>query len=100
MGRPLPASLHALFWEVDPPVVDLDRHADYVIERVMSRGDWAAMRWLRSAYARDALASFLRRRGSRLAPRERAYWCLIAGVELPIERGGGRPPWAHPSRGP
>jgi hypothetical protein len=92
----LPAELYVLFWEVDPATVDLERHRDYVVERVMLRGDWAAMRWLRAAYSREVLADFLRRKGNRLPPRERAYWALWTGVDLPQEPGGGRPQWAAP----
>jgi hypothetical protein len=99
-GRGVPVELCFLFWEVDPATVDLERNRDYVIERVMSRGDWAAMRWLRTTYPREVLADFLRRRGARLAARERAYWALWAGLALPQQPGGGRPAWAAPSRAP
>ena len=96
MDRRVPEHVHALFWDVDPTTIDLDRHADYVIERTMSRGDWAAMRWLRTAYARETLARFLEAKGHRLAPRDRAYWALWSGVDVSLEAGGGRPPWARP----
>ncbi|MBI2896152.1 MAG: hypothetical protein HYY06_21520 [Deltaproteobacteria bacterium] len=90
-----PDSVLRLFWDVDPSTVDIDRHRDYVIERVMARGGWSAMCWLRRVYAKEALADFLQRRGaSRLAPRDLAYWALIAGLDVPIPRGGGRPAWA------
>jgi hypothetical protein len=94
VAEPLPREVEELFWETDPAGVDLERHRDYVMERVMARGGWEAMRWLRRTYARELLADFLLRKGSRLAPRERAYWALIAGVDIPIGRGGARPPWA------
>ena len=90
----IPEALHILFWDVDPRAIRLPEHADYVIERVMSRGTWAAMCWLRSTFDAHTLADFLRRKGSRLAPRERAYWSLVLDVTLPEERGGGRPTWA------
>ena len=83
-----------LFWDVAPETIDLEAHRDYVLERVMSRGGWAAMLWLRATYSDDARADFLRRKGHRLAPRERAYWSLVSGAGLPTEPGGGRPPWA------
>ncbi len=83
-----------LFWEVKPEDVDLDRHGDYVLERVMSRGGWEAMCWLRAAYSPEAIADFLRRKGDRLTPRDRAYWSLIAGVPNAQAPGGGRPQWA------
>jgi hypothetical protein len=82
----LPDEVRRLFWEVDPGTVDLERHSDYVLERVMTRGGWAAMRWLRATYPVSRLADFLRRKATRLPPRERAYRGLIAGG-----LAGGRP---------
>jgi hypothetical protein len=93
---PLPREVAKLFWETEPASVDLERHRDYVMERVMARGGWEAMRWLRGTFSRELLADFLVRKGLRLAPRERAYWAIVAGVDLPAGRGGARPPWAGP----
>jgi hypothetical protein len=93
---PLPDHVRTLFWDVDPGQVDVVRHADYVLERVMTRGGWEAMLWLRATYSVDDLAAFLRRKGNRLPARELAYWALIAKVDMPIPRGGGRPQWAGP----
>jgi squalene cyclase len=92
----LPPDVARLFWDTDPERVDLRAHRDYVLERVMSRGSWTAMCWLRSTYSAEDIADFLVRKGRRLAPRELAYWSLIAGVEFTPARGGGRPPWAGP----
>lgn len=96
MAASLPPDVARLFWDTEPERVDLRDHRDYVMERVMSRGGWVAMRWLRDTYATEELADFLVRKGARLAPRERAYWSLIAGIELSPPRGGARPPWAGP----
>jgi hypothetical protein len=90
----IPAELHWLFWDVDPQTLDLERHRDYVVERIMARGNWEAMRWLIHNVERAALADFLRRKGHRLAPRERAFWSLIADVPYEHAPGGGRPTWA------
>lgn len=90
----IPAELAWLFWDVAPEAIDLVRDRDYVIERIMARGDLQAMRWLARHVDRDALADFLRRKGHRLAPRERAFWSLIARVPYEPKPGGGRPPWA------
>lgn len=97
MSTSLPPAVEVLFWEVDPAAVDLDAHADYVMERVMLRGGWDAMRWLRATYPPAALASYLERKGrQRLPPRELAYWSLIAGLPDDPLPGGGRPRWAGP----
>jgi len=91
----LPDAVRILLWDVEPGAVDLDTHRDYVMERVMSRGNWQAMRWLRSTYSRDQIADFVRRKGHRLTPRDEAYWALVAGVERAQRSGGGRPTWAR-----
>ncbi len=94
MSTAIPERLHALFWDVDPTSITLPAHADYVIERVMSRGTWDAMRWLAGTFDDKTLRDFLARKGHRLAARERAYWQLVLGVEAEQARGGGRPSWA------
>lgn len=95
MHAALPPSLHWLFWEVDPTSVDVVAHQDYVIERLMSRGDWEAMRWLGATYPREVLADFLERKGQRLAPRELAYWSFFVGRDHQPSRGGARPQWSR-----
>jgi hypothetical protein len=90
----IPAELAWLFWDVDPSTIELDRHRDYVFERVMTHGDWLAMRWLIDHSERADVAEFLLRRGHVLTPRDRAFWCLIAEVPCPPTPGGGRPGWA------
>ena len=83
-----------MFWEVDPDTLDLHTHRDYVLERVMTRGGWSAMRWLRRSYPTEALRDFLVRRGDRLRPRDLAYWALMTDLEVLAPTGGGRPRWA------
>jgi hypothetical protein len=90
----IPVELSWLFWDVDPMTIDLERHRDYVIERIMTRGNWLAMRWLIDHVAKSDLAEFLCRRADRLPPRERAFWSLIADVPVQVMPGGGRPTWA------
>jgi Family of unknown function (DUF6922) len=90
----IPEGLARLFWDVEPSSVDLVAHRDYVMERVMSRGDWEAMRWLCRVYSTDELTDFLTHKGERLSARDRAYWALVAGVTASQIAGGGRPKWA------
>ena len=35
-----------LFWDADPATLDLDRHRQYVVRRVLERGSWADWRLL------------------------------------------------------
>lgn len=91
----LPESIVQLLWDVDPQSIDLDRDRALIMERVMSRGTWQAMQWLRRQYSREDLAEFVRTRGvRRLSPRDLAYWALVTDVDVPSRPGGGRPSWA------
>lgn len=92
-GDDLPNFVTVLLWDTEPAQIDLGKHSAYVMERVMTRGTWDAMRWLRRTYAREELAAFLARHGNRIPPRDRAYWSLIVG-ERDQAPGGGRPHWA------
>jgi hypothetical protein len=90
----IPTELAWLFWDVDPTQVDLAHHRDYVLERIMTRGDLLAMRWLIAQVEKPVLAEFLAWRGDRLTPRDRAFWSLMADVPHCAAPGGGRPSWA------
>jgi hypothetical protein len=78
---PLPTFLHALFWEFNVRGIDIVQHADTIMGRIMERGNWQAMRWLRTAYPTDRIVSYLERRGKKvLPPREVNYWAFVSGV--------------------
>ncbi|HEY2517983.1 MAG TPA: hypothetical protein VGI39_44235 [Polyangiaceae bacterium] len=96
MAAPVPDFIQRLLWDVDPSGIDLERHAPFVIERIMSRGTWEAMKWLRATYPRERLADFVRTEGARrLAARDLAYWALICDVDVSAGAGGGRPRWVR-----
>ena len=78
---PLPTFLHTLFWEFNVKGIDIVQHADTIMGRIMERGNWQAMRWLRTAYHSEQIVSYLERRGRRvLSPREVNYWAFVSGV--------------------
>ena len=94
----LPQAVARLLWDVDVRNIDLELHRSLVLERVMTRGTWEAMQWLRRRYSAEVIADFVRTRGRRLlAPRDLAYWSLVCGDEDVAQEddvGGGRPRWA------
>ena len=80
-----PHNVLELMWEYDQNALACSPELpDAVIERVMARGSWDAMRWLLEAVGRDRLGAFLERRGARvLPPRELRFWCWATGVGEP-----------------
>lgn len=90
-----PAAVEQLFWDVDPGQVDIERHRSYVMERVMSRGTWEAMRWLLATYSAAAIREFVEAQGQKvLTPEVLAFWSLMSDARVVIPTGGGRPRWA------
>lgn len=45
----------ALFWDVDPDTIDLDKHARYIIERVLDFGTDEEVRWMYHRYPRSRI---------------------------------------------
>ena len=57
-------------------------HRDFLIGRLLEEGDGAELRWLLQRVGRNAVASFVARRGGRqLSRRSRAFWSAAVGVE-------------------
>jgi hypothetical protein len=94
----LPQAVARLLWDVDVRQIDLERDRSLILERVMTRGTWEAMKWLRHRYPDELIADFIRTSGRRLlAPRDLAYWSLVCNVDdvaRDDDIGGGRPRWA------
>ena len=77
----LPEFLFPLFWEYEPENIDIELHANIIMERIMERGSWVSMVWLKKTYTKDQLVSFLEKRGKRILPtRELNYWAIMSGV--------------------
>jgi len=48
--RRLPPAMQRLFWDTDMHKLDLERHTDYIITRVLEKGDLEDWNWLRWTY--------------------------------------------------
>ncbi len=77
----IPEFLYSFFWEYDLRDIDIVRHADFIIGRIMERGSWESMVWLKKEFPRDVMRNFLEKRGKRiLSPRELNYWAFVVGI--------------------
>ena len=78
----LPDSLRTLFWDCDFDSLRMGEHDGFVIRRVLDRGDWDSIKWLRGALGDDAIRQwFLAKRGGGLDPPKLRFWELI--LDLP-----------------
>jgi transcriptional regulator with XRE-family HTH domain len=54
--RKLPPAMRHLFWDTDRHKLDLVRHTDYIITRVLEKGDLEDWHWLRWTYGAARIA--------------------------------------------
>lgn len=66
----------ALFWDVDPKDIDEEKHAVYIIERIMEFGNDAEVRWMWERYPHDLLSK-IAGRSRVLRGRTRSLWQLM-----------------------
>jgi hypothetical protein len=59
-GKP-PKTMQHLFWDTDMGRLDLVHHADYIITRVLEKGDLEDWNWLRWTYGREPIARLVKK---------------------------------------
>jgi hypothetical protein len=79
--KKIPTEFRSLFWEVDVNNINLEAHANYVIERFLEYGTWEGIRWLRTIYADDQLICFIKEKSFRLrSPKTLNFWRLMLNI--------------------
>lgn len=85
----IPATMIRHFQEFRVEDLDLDRHADLIIERALELGTRADLRWLFATYGTERIRDLVRRRGLRkLSRRACVFWSTVLEV-----RDYSKPPW-------
>lgn len=67
----------SLFWDTDPQRLDAEKHARYIIERVLDFGNDEEIRWLFRRYPRALLREVLNRPRGGLHKKSKALWSLV-----------------------
>lgn len=62
-----------LFWDTPIDAIDMEKHKNYVIERVIARGLLADFYWLLKIYTRDEIATALKK--SKTLDRKTIHFC-------------------------
>lgn len=77
----LPADVRALFWDCAPGSLSFDRHRAFVVNRILARGSWEAIQWLRRTAGDQTVRAVIRdSRGRHLSPRQLRFWQRILGL--------------------
>ncbi len=81
-GERLPQALLGLFWDVNPRQVHLRRHRAFAVGRVLSRGTWAQISWLREHLGDGAIRDVLvETRARDLTRRQVRFWQVLPDLD-------------------
>jgi hypothetical protein len=85
----VPFRVRWLFWDVDAQALDTERHADFVLARVLEFGRMADVRWAMSRYGLERIHSFFRDVGHpEIGDRTLEFWRAVLSAR--------DEPWASP----
>lgn len=66
----------SLFWDVDPKDIDEEKHATYIIERIMDFGNDDEVRWMWRRYPHELMHS-ISEKSRVLRGETRSLWQLM-----------------------
>ena len=69
----LPQSLHRYFWEVDPQKVNPQLKTDYVISRLLEKGNRGAVAWVMKNFPEDRVKVVIKQRRG-FSPKTANFW--------------------------
>jgi hypothetical protein len=94
-----PRSLRPLFWEVDFASVDVRRHADFILARVLESGRLDDVRWLVATYGMKRIHRFFKDVGHpEISPPTIALWRAM--LQSKDEKWAAPPDWRRNSNVP
>lgn len=70
----------SLFWDVDPKTIDPQKHARYIIERVLLRGDVEDFRRVMETYGEEKIKESVLQNKT-LDKRSQNFWCLYFNIK-------------------
>lgn len=78
----IPPSLVRLFQEYEFESMDVNLHANTIIERTLELGTWEELHWLFHHYGIKRIVEYIQRYGHRrLSKMTFNYWCKLLEIE-------------------
>lgn len=75
-----PLEKKTLFWDVDPKTIDPQKHAHYIIERILQYGDIEDVKWAVELYGRAVICEVVIKNRV-LDPKSQNFWCIYFNVD-------------------
>ncbi len=72
----IPADFKRYFWDTNIENLDLQKHQNYIIERLLEFGDFEQIDWINKSYNREIIKSVLMS-SKRISPKTGNFFSLI-----------------------
>lgn len=69
----------SLFWDIDPKSIDLKKHRQYIIERILDFGTDREVQWVRKKYSPQVLKKIVISSRS-LSPKSKNFWAILLNL--------------------
>lgn len=66
----------SLFWDVDPKTINIDKNAEYIIERILDFGNDKEVKWVWNNYNKETIKKVIKESRS-LREESKKLWRLI-----------------------
>ncbi len=66
-----------LFWDVNPDNIDPEKHARYIIERVLEFGKPDEVSWVFKQYPKEEIRRVLNPPRAQISGKSKALWSLV-----------------------
>lgn len=76
----LPEFLRSLFWDVAFETIDLTKHPQFILKRVLDRGDTKALLWAISIFDNDSIVELITTSRD-LSAKTANFWADILGID-------------------
>ncbi len=78
--KKLPKFLKQYFWDVDFNNINAKKYAQYIVARLIDRGNDKAIRWLFKHYPKDLIKEVIKNRRG-FSPKTANFWALVLGID-------------------
>lgn len=75
----IPKELHGFFWDVNASRVNPAKSPNYVINRLLDKGDLNAARWVLSSFPKEVIIGTLKTMRD-FSPRSARFWATYLGI--------------------
>lgn len=69
-----------LFWDVSLDDIDPEKNKEFIIERVLNKGDLEDFRWITEKYNKSDISNVIKNKGYRLDRKSMNFWCMYFNI--------------------